>query len=407
MLFFNLNFENKTLIIFISSIVLVINFRTTFKNIDLHMDIGSYASLKYNPRLILIKNIICCFFLVFFYYDIKLGQSNNKKETKTIITNLKDDLIIFEEKNETKEEGIFDSIYVSHRLKNKKLKFLFFFKNFLIIMFIYFIEEAYFVIGNNHIMDRIICAIRNLAIFLGLLIFYPLIFKKCYVIYRHQTIPLISIIIVTFSLILITSIVSERFNRLFNVINISSYGILFLLMPLEMILIKYLSDKQFLNLFLIMGIKGIIGTIIFIFINIFYNEFKLFQFFDNYLQFEYEDLYEKFDLIYQILYIISMVITQFFKIYTINQFTETHYLYTLMIADIIFFPFYFLERIWIQKFVITTPILFRANCIAVVINSFLLLIINEILECNCCNFNNNLRRTIFERQISDMKSLFD
>ena len=102
-----------------------------------------------------------------------------------------------------------------------------------------------------------------------------------------------------------------------------------------------------------------------------------------------------------------MVITQFFKIYTINQFTETHYLYTLMIADIIFFPFYFLERIWIQKFVITTPILFRANCIAVVINSFLLLIINEILECNCCNFNNNLRRTIFERQISDMKSLFD
>ena len=407
MLFFNLNFENKTLIIFISSIVLVINFRTTFKNIDLHMDIGSYSSLKYNPRLILIKNIICCFFLVFFYYDIKLGQSNNKKETKTIITNLKDDLIIFEEKNETKEEGIFDSIYVSHRLKNKKLKFLFFFKNFLIIMFIYFIEEAYFVIGNNHIMDRIICAIRNLAIFLGLLIFYPLIFKKCYVIYRHQTIPLISIIIVTFSLILITSIVSERFNRLFNVINISSYGILFLLMPLEMILIKYLSDKQFLNLFLIMGIKGIIGTIIFIFINIFYNEFKLFQFFDNYLQFEYEDLYEKFDLIYQILYIISMVITQFFKIYTINQFTETHYLYTLMIADIIFFPFYFLERIWIQKFVITTPILFRANCIAVVINSFLLLIINEILECNCCNFNNNLRRTIFERQISDMKSLFD
>ena len=60
--FININFENKTLIIFITSIIMVINFRTTFKNIDRHMDIGSYPSLKYNPRLILIKNIICCFF---------------------------------------------------------------------------------------------------------------------------------------------------------------------------------------------------------------------------------------------------------------------------------------------------------------------------------------------------------
>lgn len=407
MLVFNFNFENKTLIIFISSIILVINFRTTFKNIDLHMDIGSYASLKYNPRLILIKNIICCFFLVFFYYDIKLGQTNNKKETTTIIANQKDDFIIFEEKNEIKEEGIFDSIYVSHKLKNRKLKFLFFLKNFLIILFIYIIEEAYFIIGNNHIMDRIICAIRNLAVFLGLLLFYPLIFKKSYVIYRHQTIPLILIIIVTFSLILLVSFISERFRILFNLVNISIYVILFLLMALEMILIKYVIDKQFLNLFLVMGIKGIIGTIVFIVVNIIYNEEELFKIFDKILQFEFENLYEKFDLIHKTLYIISMVITQFFKIYTINQFTETHYLYTLMIADIFFFPFYCVERLFIQTFEITTPILFRANFVAVAINSFLLLIINEILECNLCNFNNNSKRSIFERQISDMKSIFD
>ena len=405
--FFNLNFENKTLIIFISSIIMVINFRTTFKNIDLHMDIGSYASLKYNPRLILIKNIIGCFFLVFFYYDTKLGQTNIKKEITTINKIQKDDIVVFEEKKEFKEEGIFDSIYISHRLKNKRLKFCFFFKNFLIIFFIYIIEEAYFIIGNNHIMDRIICAIRNLAVFLGLLLFYPLIFKKCYVIYRHQIIPLIIIIIVTFSLIMFTSKISERFPILFNVTNISIYGILFLLMALEMILIKYLLDKQFLNLFLVMGIKGIIGTIIFIVINIFYNELDSIKIFDPLLHFEFENLYEKFDLVYQILYIISMLIIQFFKMYTINQFTETHYLYTLMIADIIFFPFYCLERIYIQKFEITTKILFGANIAAVIINLFLILIINEILECNCCNFSNNLKRSIFERQISDMMSAFN
>ena len=93
-----------------------------------------------------------------------------------------------------------------------------------------------------------------------------------------------------------------------------------------------------------MGIKGIIGTIVFIFVNIIYNEKELFKIFDNFLQFELENLYEQFDLIHKALYIISMVITQFFKMYTINQFTETHYLYTLMIADIIFFPFYYVER---------------------------------------------------------------
>ena len=53
----HINFENKTLITFITSIALGINFRSTFKNIDLYMDLGDYHSPKFNPRLILIKNI--------------------------------------------------------------------------------------------------------------------------------------------------------------------------------------------------------------------------------------------------------------------------------------------------------------------------------------------------------------
>ena len=309
------------------------------------------------------------FFLVLFYFDIKLGLKDVKRET-TIIKDKKEDLVIFEEKNEIKEEGIFDTIYVSHRLKNKKLKFLFFVKNFVIIFFIYIIEEAYFIIGNNHVIDRLICAIRNLSVFSGLLLFYPLIFKRCYVIYRHQIIPLIMIIIVTISLILFTSKVAKRFSIVFNNINLITYTVLFILMALEMILVKYLIDKQFLNLFLIMGIKGIIGTVIFIVINIFIDESKSFQMFDDFFKFEYENLYEKFDLIHQILYIISMVITQFFKTYTISQFTETHFLYTLMIADIIFFPFYCLERMKIQHFKITTYSCFIFNIVVVIINFF-------------------------------------
>ena len=69
MILFNFNFDNKTLIIFITSNLWVINFRTTFKNIDAHMDFCSYSSLKYNPRLYLIKNIICCMSFIIFYIE--------------------------------------------------------------------------------------------------------------------------------------------------------------------------------------------------------------------------------------------------------------------------------------------------------------------------------------------------
>ena len=46
----------KTLIIIITSLVWAINFRSTFKCIDAHMDLGSYSSIKFDPIIILIKN---------------------------------------------------------------------------------------------------------------------------------------------------------------------------------------------------------------------------------------------------------------------------------------------------------------------------------------------------------------
>ena len=59
---FHFNFENKIYLVFITSIVLAINFRTTFKNVDLYMGLGDYPSTKFNPVLILVKNIFCSFF---------------------------------------------------------------------------------------------------------------------------------------------------------------------------------------------------------------------------------------------------------------------------------------------------------------------------------------------------------
>ena len=43
---FQFNINHKTIFIFITSIVWAINFRSTFKNIDSHMDTGSYSSLN-------------------------------------------------------------------------------------------------------------------------------------------------------------------------------------------------------------------------------------------------------------------------------------------------------------------------------------------------------------------------
>ena len=47
----------KLLPVLITALVWDINFRLTFKNINAHMDLGSYPSLKTDPLVILIKNI--------------------------------------------------------------------------------------------------------------------------------------------------------------------------------------------------------------------------------------------------------------------------------------------------------------------------------------------------------------
>lgn len=397
MAFCKLNIGNKTLIIFITSIIWALNFRSTFKNIDDHMDLGSYATLKFNPRLILIKNFLCILFFIFFYIEIKLGKTYQKNEKKVIIKK-EDDIIIIEEKNEIDAEHFFNSIYISHRIKTKTQKIKFFIKKILTIIVIYIIEESYFLICNNHILERILCPTRNLFLIVSLLIFYPLINKKCYVLYRHQKVPLIIIICLLIFLIIYTRFKSERFPIIFTAINSSCYIIIFILTGLETILIKNLTDKDFLNIFLIMGLKGIVGTFVFFIIIFFYNEKKFFYFFDKILTFEYEDIYEEFDLYQQIIYVITQIIVQYLKIYIINKFTETHFLYCIMITDILYFPLYCIERLFIQEFIINIPELFFSNLIVATISFILFLIINEIVECNFWNCSFDIRNRISQRQ---------
>ena len=49
MKYIQFDYDNKILLIFITSLIWAINFRTTFKSIDSHIDSGSYTSLKVDP----------------------------------------------------------------------------------------------------------------------------------------------------------------------------------------------------------------------------------------------------------------------------------------------------------------------------------------------------------------------
>ena len=396
---FKLHYTNKTNLIFITAILWAINFRATFKNVYAHMGLGSFSVLRFDPLLILIKNIICCFYIIGFLYELKVNKSSTKVEKMLVQTKENNQIYIelMEKKNKDNNDLI-NTVTKSHNLNDWKRKLLFWIKIILIIIVIYFSEELYFCISNNHILDRVIVPMRNFGILIALSIFSPLIIKKSCKFYRHQYIPYIIIFIISVLIIYYNFRDRERFKKKFGSINTFIYIGSYFLIGLESTLIKYLVDREFISIFLILGIKGIIGTILFMIINILYNQEQFYAFFEDLLNFEYDYLNEPFEVSYKIIYVISFIFLVYFKMYTINQFTENHILSTMMIVDLIYFPLYIFERIVAVEFTITTPSSFIINSIAGFINFFLMLIYNEILELKFWGSNTNLSININARQ---------
>ena len=394
---FQFNISNKTLIIFIASIIWIINFRTTFKNIDNHMDTSCYSSLKYDPHLILIKNILSCLFFVGFFFEIKVNRSTIVKGKELIKTEKDNTLIVQVKEKSIGGESILNSVEQIYKLNDTKSKILFWLKNICLIIIVYFIEEIYFIVSNNHILDRIICPIRNLGVFISLLILSPLLIKKTWVLYRHQLLPIIIILILSAIIIFFNFLDVERFQKIYG-IRFFIYLFSFILMGLEFSLIKYLVDSQFINIYLILGIKGIVGTLVFTIIYFSCSKKDFFEFLDDILRFEYEDMYIDFNIFPKVMYIVTFLIIQYLKIYIINIFTENHLLPVLMISDIIYFPFYIIERFIIQNFEISNNKSFCLNISSGITNVFMILIFNEILECKFWGLNQNLVKNIYKRQ---------
>ena len=78
-----------------------------------------------------------------------------------------------------------------------------------------------------------------------------------------------------------------------------------------------------------------------------------------------------------------------------------------MITEIIYFPFYCIERFAVQKFQISTLDTFIINVFISVINAILILIFNEILELNFCGLNNYIRKNIIIREKKEIFHLLD
>ena len=399
---FKLHYDNKTNLIIITAILWTFNFRCTFKNVYAHMGMGSFAVLRFDPLLILIKNIICSFYIIGFIYEVKLNKSASKIETMMVQKQENNQILVeLQEVKKKDQNDLINTVNKSHNLSDLRSKILFWIKTVSIIFIIYFAEELYFLISNNHVLDRVIIPIRNFGVLLALSIFSPLLIKKSCKFYRHQYIPYIIIFIISLGIIYFNLKDIDRFKKKFGSVNTIIYIFAYFLTGLESTLIKYLVDKQFISIFLILGIKGIIGTFVFIIFNILWNQEEFYAFFEDLLSFEYDYLNEPFEIWYKILYVFSYIILVYFKMYTISQFTENHILSTLMIVDLIYFPFYCFERLVCVKFTISTPSSFIINSIAGVLNFFLMMIFNEILELNFWGLNTNLNRNIINRQKSD------
>ena len=109
-------------------------------------------------------------------------------------------------------------------------------------------------------------------------------------------------------------------------------------------------------------------------------------------------MYTNFSIFPKMLYVITFLAIQYLKIYVINIFTENHLLPVLMITDIIYFPFYIIERFAIQNFGISIITSFIWNISLGVVNLIMILIFNEILECKFWGLNENFAKNINERQ---------
>ena len=420
-----LHLDNRTLIIIITALIMSINFRSAYHYVNYHMDIGYFYSLSYDPLLLLIKNFISTFFLLAYFIELRIIKSiNTDIENKKLIIeniegkcNVNDECEEDENENEKEKIGVIDSMVLYKNFDEKNDKYLVIIKSTILIIIIYVCEDITFITINNHILDRLICPIRNAFALFAILILSGIIYhkkiikthiKNFIVIRKHQVIPLIIIFILSIIILIFNSRGVIRFKVVYEFTNLFYFIIICILLGLELTCIKYLLEHLNINKFLILGLKGLLGTVVFSIIYIMKfndNTDYIYEFCSDIFQYQFYFEREEFSIWFKIIYTLSLVITQYLKIIVINKFSEMRFLSAMMIADIFSFLLYCIERFAIEKFIISTLDTFIFNVFIYIINVLLMLVLNEILELNFCGLNINLRKNIITRQRKEIYTL--
>ena len=288
---FSFHYEKKSLLLIITGLMYALNFRMSFKNIEYHMDTSCYSSVKYDPLVILIKNIVNIFFIFIYCYEQKISKvtfetyeliSQKYKDDSPNISSIQSDFLLTK-KETTKSELSFNDVSTTFvGAKTKVKKFTQHIKCYFCILVIYISEEAYFIIDNNHIIDRVIVNMRNFLILIFLLLFSPLIIRRSTYIYRHQLISCIIIMTIAIIILFFNIFGVERFKKIHGY-NLLLYCPCFFLMGLQFTLIKYLLSIEFVSMYFMIFLKGVFGTIIFAVINILYSSEEFFNFLDKIL----------------------------------------------------------------------------------------------------------------------------
>ena len=104
---------------------------------------------------------------------------------------------------------------------------------------------------------------RNISVLFVILVLSSILIKRKIQFYIHQLFPTFIVIGSSLFIILFNAFTVVRFKKVFN-INFLYYMILYVLMGIEIVLVKYLTDILFINRLIILGLKGVFGTILFL-----------------------------------------------------------------------------------------------------------------------------------------------
>ena len=370
------HYEQNIFLIILLSLSFVLSFRLSFNKI--FPDMKMIESVRTDTLVIFLKNLFGNLFFIAYCLEKKLSQISKSEGTE--ITEQKKDGKLIVEKKEVNNNRISMADVID---KN----FRYYLKIISILFVTYVTEEIYFIVDNSHLFDEEIIPYRNFFTFVSIFIFNHLLKKSK--IYRHQKIA----VIVSMVLSLVSIISFLYYTEIFSVNKYLRYISLFLSLGLEYVLEKYLIERFYMNIYLILGIRSLLGTIVFGIIRF------VFQFKTIYMA----DISE-ISLAQKGFYIFFFLLTEYLKLVILLHFTPFHIYCATQLASLIYSLYYSFERCFIYDLDIVFEF-FIYQIIFAVISFLLILIFIEVVILNFCSLSINTKKYISER--SDKENNLD